>query len=260
MGDRGDHEAPLALGGGRGAQRLAQAAGHAAQCLTDLRDLAGAGREGVDLELAAGYAIGVGGESGQRAQHPAAQENEDERERPGERDEAGGERDRPARPRALARDPQLSGDAGQRDAHLAVAAQPLFEVGAPEAGRHEDRFAGERLLGGDGIRVDRLGIGDPVVDGGLGVGRRRPDLRLDTDPPEPVGDPLAARLIGQRCPAQHVLRLREPVLLTPRLPPAHRQPRARADQRRHDDYRRERERQPRVQRARPHRCAGGSKR
>src|SRR5262249_5281058 len=48
--DRGDHEAALALGRRGRPQRLPQAAGHTAQRVADLGDLARAGRRGLDVE------------------------------------------------------------------------------------------------------------------------------------------------------------------------------------------------------------------
>ena len=77
--DRGDQEPPLALGGGRAAERVAQAVGHAVQRVADVGDLARAGGERRDVELAAGDPLGVGCQPRQRAQHPAAQQHDDER-------------------------------------------------------------------------------------------------------------------------------------------------------------------------------------
>ena len=96
-------------------QRVAQPAGHAVQRVADLRDLARAGGQRLDVELAAGDALGVGGQPRQRLQHPAPEEHDDDDERGAERGQAGAERDRPARGRALARHPQHAGDARQGD-------------------------------------------------------------------------------------------------------------------------------------------------
>jgi hypothetical protein len=104
--DGGDEEAAVALGGRGGAERVAQRARHAVQRVADLRDLAGAGADGLQLELPARDPVRVGGEPGQRAQHPAAQQRDARHQRRGQRGRRGAERDRPARRRALAPDEQ----------------------------------------------------------------------------------------------------------------------------------------------------------
>jgi hypothetical protein len=120
MGDRGDHETALALGRCRAAQRVAQAAGHPVQRLADLRNLAGACRQRLDVELAAGDALGIGGQSRERLQHPTAQEHDDGGEGGGQRGQTHAKRDRPARRGALARHPELARHARERDVRFAV--------------------------------------------------------------------------------------------------------------------------------------------
>ena len=54
--------------------------GHAAQRVADLRDLAGAGGDGRDRQLAAGDPLRAGGQPRERAQHPALQQADREHE------------------------------------------------------------------------------------------------------------------------------------------------------------------------------------
>jgi hypothetical protein len=205
VGDRGDHEAPLALGGGRGDEGLLQPFGHPAQRVADLRDLAGAGGEGVDVQLAAGDAVGVRGQARERAQDPAAQEDQDGGEHARERDEAGAEGDRPAGSRALAGHPHLARQLRERDEGMAVALQTLLAVRCVEARRHDHRLAADGHL-----RLGRLRGRDVAgrdVGSDLGIGHRGAELGLDAELREPVGDPRAAGVVEERLPAQRVGRL-----------------------------------------------------
>ena len=86
VGDGGDHEAALALGGGRGAAarrptRAAMPCSASPTCATSRARVA----QRLDVELAAGDALGVGGQPRQRLQHPAPQEHDDDDERGAER-------------------------------------------------------------------------------------------------------------------------------------------------------------------------------
>ena len=249
VGDGGDHEAALVLGGGRGAQRVAQPACHAVQRVADLRDLASAGGQRRDVELPAGDALGVGGEPRQRLQHPAPEEHDDDGERGAERGQAGAQRDRPARGRALAGHPQHARDAPHADRRLAVALRLRLDVGALESRRQHLGFAGERDLGRNFGR-------------GLDVGHGTPELGPDPECGQTTRDRVA--LVGgvQLGRAQHRDGLVAAVALAPRLPPARRGPRGQPCQRGHRDREGEREPEPDVQRQRAaHQpAAGGSKR
>ena len=256
VGDRRDHEAALMLGGGRGAQRVAQPACHAVQRVADLRDLAGAGGQRLDVELAARDPLRVGGQPRQRLQHPAPQEHDDDDERGAERGEAGAERDGPARGRALARHPQQPADRRRGDRDLAVALEPRLGVALRERRGQQLRLVGQGQLGRHG--VGDLGLGDV---GDLGLGGRRAELGLDAERRQTAQDRVAVGGGVQLGGAQHRDRLVATVGLAPGLPPAGRRPGGQARERGDRHREGEREPEPDVQRERAaHQAAGGSKR
>jgi hypothetical protein len=261
VGDRGDHEAPVALGGRRGGQGVAQPAGHAAQRVADLSDLAGARGEGLDIELAAGDAVGVGGQARQRRQDPAPQEDDDDADRGDERHEPGAERDGPARPGALARHPERSDRVRELHLRLAIAAgQGLL---APIVG--DDRLQPGRLEQGT-LAHRELGRGDRLLV--------RRDHRLVRDHaeladlglhPEALqalrGGHLPARAV-ESARAQQRLGVAQARRLPSGLPLAGPGPAGSDRKRRHGNDDDERQGEPCMQgqRARAHRAAGGSKR
>jgi hypothetical protein len=226
------------------------------QRIADLRDLAGARRQGLDVELAARDALGVGGEARQRAQDPAAQEHDDHDQRGGERDEPRAERDRPARRGALARDPQEARDVRLGDRDLVVAAELALEVAALDRRREQLGLGGEgelRLLGID----PRLGVETPVRGGD-----RRPELRFDAEGRQLLHERGTRGRVADVDVAQNGERLRLAAVGAGGLPAARRRPPGNARQRGHGDHEGQRQRQPHVQRQRAprHRAAGGSKR
>ena len=71
VGDRAEEEAALLLGGVLLGQRAAQAVGHPPQRRADLGDLARARADGRDVQLAAGDALGIGRQPGERRARPS---------------------------------------------------------------------------------------------------------------------------------------------------------------------------------------------
>jgi hypothetical protein len=237
-------------------KRVAQPACHAVQRVTDLRDLASAGGQRLDVELAAGDALGVGGQARQRLQHPAAQEHDDDDERGAERGEAGAEGDGPARGRALARDPQHPPDRRRGDGDLAVAVEPWLGAALREGCGHQLRLVGNGQLGRHG--VGDLGVAD-VED--LGLGGRRAELGLDSERRQAAQHRVAVGGGVQLRGAQRRDRLVATVGLAPGLPAAGRAPAGHARERGDRHREGEREAEPDVERERAaHQAAGGSKR
>ena len=142
------------------------------------------------------------------------QKHDDDEQRGAEGGEAGAQRDRPARGRALAWHPQQARDRRQVDGGLAVAVEPRLGIALLERRGEEDRLGGERLLGRQLGRV--LDVGAVELD--LGVddrsGRARPRPRA---PPGGVRPPRVRR----RCPAAPCAARRRPRRGGgPRAPPA----------------------------------------
>jgi hypothetical protein len=270
----------MKLGGRGAAQRVAQAAGHAVQRVADLGDLAGTGAQRLDIELAAGDALGVGGQPRQGLQHPPSQEHHDDDEGGAQRGQAGPERDRPARGRALARHPKHAPDRRRGDGDLAVAAEARLGVALREGRGQQLRLAGEGHLGrhgvghlglgggghlglGGGGHLGVGGLGDLAVGdvGDLGLGARRAELGLDSERRQAVQDRVAVGGSVQPGGAQHRDGLVAAVRLAPGLPRAGRRPGGQARERRDRHRQGEREPEPDVERERAaHQAAGGSKR
>ena len=118
------------VGGGGDAERVLERAGHAAQRVADLGDLAGARGRPAHRELAAGDPLRVGGEPRERAQHPAAAAGRRRAEHDGEGGSGRGRARSPSARRHSRGDEQVAVDACDRDVGApVVGADPLLEVG-----------------------------------------------------------------------------------------------------------------------------------